>query len=39
MSDEKNVKRLAVAAGAGLLLIGMWFVWGRTPQIGGTKRA
>jgi hypothetical protein len=40
MSDEKNVKRAIVAAaGAGLLLFGIWFAWGRTPQIGGNKES
>jgi hypothetical protein len=40
MADEKNVKRTAIAAaGAGLLLVGIWFAWGRTPQIGGDKES
>jgi hypothetical protein len=41
MSDEMTVKRAAVAAaGAGLLLFGIWFAWwGRPPQIGGDKES
>jgi hypothetical protein len=39
MADEKNVRRTAIAAGAGLLLFGIWFAWGRTPQIGGDKES
>lgn len=39
MFDEMNVKKVAIAtAGAGLLLLGIWYVgWGRTPQVGGDK--
>jgi hypothetical protein len=40
MADEKNVKIAAVAAGAGLLLLGTWFFWGgRPPQVGGDKES
>ena len=39
MADEKNMGRTAIAAGVGLLLFGIWFAWGRTPQIGGDKES
>jgi hypothetical protein len=40
MADEKNVRRAAVAAGAGLLLVGIWyFWWDRPPQVGGDKES
>ncbi len=40
MADETNVRRAAIAAGAGLLLLGIgFFWWGRPPQIGGDKES
>jgi len=40
MLDEMNVKKLAIGtAGAGLLLVGIWAWWSRTPQIGGDKES
>ena len=41
MVDEMNVKKVAIGtAGAGLLLLGIWYAWGgRPPQVGGDKES
>lgn len=40
MFEEVNVKKVAIgAAGAVLLLVGIWAWWSRTPQIGGDKES
>jgi hypothetical protein len=40
MIDEKIVKRAIVPSVAGLLLLGLWYVWwGRPPQVGGDKES
>lgn len=38
MFNDMNVKKVAIgAAGAVLLLIGIWYAWSRPPQVGGDK--